>query len=244
MACISSTSLAWADPDACVDAYVGAQKMRSASKLLDARKQMVFCAQDTCPAVLRKDCAQWLAELDQTIPQLAVTIRGADGCDRPDAELWIDGVFAAGPPGVATNVDPGPHEVRVRVGDATAQQDVVMLAGERPRTISISLGPTGATCGAPRSPPPAKTSAPTTAEGAATPPIVYVLGAIGLAGVLVSTDFSISAWGEKGTLDQCKGSCLSHDVDTMRRTFLAADLSGGVALAFLAAATAFYLLRK
>src|SRR4051794_37170175 len=76
---------ALADTEECSRTYESAQRFRLQSKLLDARSALVICAQDTCPAALRKDCVAWLAEVNEAMPAVALNVRGSDGCDRPTA---------------------------------------------------------------------------------------------------------------------------------------------------------------
>ena len=239
---------ALADTEDCMRAYQSAQRQRMQSKLLEARADLLTCAQDTCPAALRKDCVGWLAEVERTIPAIAVQVRGADGCDRPTATTWIDGsVVARAAEGRPIEMNPGPHSVRAEVDGVMVEQTVVVTAGDQRRIVVLSPAAVAATCGVAGSPSPVKVegpAAPPTREGGRpVPALAYVLGGVGLAGIGVGTGFGISAWSQKGTLDGCKGACAGRDVDTMRRTFLVSDVAMGVGIASLAVATFLYLTR-
>lgn len=58
-----------------------------------------------------------------------------------------------------------------------------------------------------------------------------------------SASIAISAWSQKGTLDDCKGTCSERDVDTMERTFAIADVALVTGVIALAAAAVVYLVR-
>ncbi len=75
------------------------------------------------------------------------------------------------------------------------------------------------------------------------PALVYLLGGAGLVSLGVGAGFGISGWSQKATLDPCKGNCSNRDVDTMQRTFLVSDVTTGLGLLALAAATVVYLTR-
>lgn len=240
------------DTDDCSRNYELAQRSRQQSKLVAARSQLLVCAQDRCPAVLRKDCVAWLAEVNAALPAIAVQARGNDGCDRPLATVWLDGTLVPrGAEGRPIDLDPGPHGVRVDIDSSMVEQTVVVSAGDRARVVTLSPAGPKATCGAPAGsaaglgpPAPPPDGPPHEHEGARpVPALVYVLGGVGLVGLGVGAGFGIGGLSQKSTLDQCKGSCSNRDVDTMQRTFLVSDIATGVGIVALAAATIVYLTR-
>jgi hypothetical protein len=239
-----------ADAESCARAYEAAQSSRKDAKLLESRKQLVVCSQDSCPAVLRKDCVTWLSEVAAEIPAIAVRVHGKDGCDHPEAEITVDGVSVAhAAEGRPIDVDPGSHTVKATVAGASTEQSVVVTTADRRRVVTMELGDPKATCGkagqpdrseAPKPlPPPPPPTTPEKKPATA----AYALGTVGVIGGAVAATFGVSAWSQKSTLDDCKGSCAQHDVDTMRRTFLVADVATLVAVAALGAATVLYLTR-
>lgn len=230
-----------ASPD-CLTSYRDGQQLKSELRLVDARRELVACSQDSCPAVYRRDCVKWLNDVEARLPSLAAIARGEDGCDRVDAKVSMDGGENAPeiqPDGRPVPIDPGPHAVTVTLGEQERQQTVVLAVGEH-RVVSVSFAATGAVCGArpaaaadetapTRPPPPAAIERPT-------PTTVYVLGGIGLAGLGVGAGFGAAAWTEKGDLDACKAACSDRAVDTMERNFRITDI--GIGVASLAAAAA------
>jgi hypothetical protein len=247
---LAARSAAADDTDDCSRNYELAQRSRQQSKLVAARSQLLVCAQDRCPAVLRKDCVAWLAEVNAALPAIAVQARGSDGCDRPLATVWLDGTLVTrGAEGRPIDLDPGAHGVRVDIDGSMVEQTVVVSAGDRGRVVTLSPAGQKATCGAPAvslvglGPPPPGAAAHEHEGARPVPALVYVLGGVGLVGLGVGAGFGIGGLSQKATLDQCKGSCSNRDVDTMQRTFLVGDIATGVGIVALAAATIVYLTR-
>lgn len=243
-------SSAASNRDECARAYETAQRSRLDGKLVESRKDLLVCAQDECPPVLRKDCAAWLAELDSQMPTVALRVVGSDGCDHPEATIAIDGAIVPhAAEGLAFPLDPGPHVIRATLGDGpkavSMEQKTVIAANERQRTVTLTFG-NATTCGQPPATtplPPPPPPPPRTTEQKPIPTSIFVLGGLSIAAIGVSTGFSISGWHQKSILDECKGSCAQHDVDTMRRTFAVADLTGAVAIGALLAAGILYFTR-
>ena len=48
----------------CVAAHADAQVLRKHEALTEARAKLALCAHKTCPALVQKDCTQWLAEVE------------------------------------------------------------------------------------------------------------------------------------------------------------------------------------
>lgn len=239
------TSSARGDTLACSRAYEQGQRLRSEAQLIRARAELVTCAQDACPSRLRKECIAWLAEVAESIPTLAIHVRGADGCDRPNATTWIDGVLVErGAEGKPLEVDPGPHTVRAEVDGAIVEQTVVVPSFDRGRIVRISVGSNVGTCGGIAPPRAVPTTPEPPREGARrVPALTYVFGGIGVLGLGVGAGFGISGWSQKATLDECKGACDDASIDAMRRTFVASDVALGIGVLALSLGTVFYLAR-
>jgi len=237
-----------ADTETCARSYEAAQNLRQESKPVSARRELLVCAQDTCPAFVRRDCTRWLSEIENEIPSIAVRVHGTDGCDRADATVAVDGnAMTKGADGRTLDIEPGSHTVRATVGAASSEQVLVVSPGERRRIVVFDLGARDAVCGVSAkpvvvvgpTPPPAADVSPRKV-----PMLTWVLGGVGIGVGAVSVGFGISAWNDKSTLDGCKGHCGQHDVDVMKRNFLVADVTMFAAIASLGAAAFFYLTRK
>jgi len=172
--------------------------------------------------------------------------------------------------GHATNVDPGVHDFYFRTSaGAVAERRLVIAKGDRNRIVEIELKaqrprttearPTGAT-GASVSTKPAEPVASTpaaslplkveTESGAAiaapgaessTSAWPYVVGGVGVVGVAgYGLLYAMAKADNKNLLTECWPSCSEKALDRVRNTFLASDISLGVGIAALGAATFLY----
>lgn len=118
-----------------------AQRLRQQSKYRAARAQFQACAAESCPGVVRRDCAVWVTELATSMPSIVVA--GVDEQDRDliDAELAIDGeIVAYRLDGKPVDIDPGSHELRITASQrfpSTAM--VVIRAGEKNRVVRMKF---------------------------------------------------------------------------------------------------------
>jgi hypothetical protein len=237
LAVLFAPATAFADAESCMNAYTAGQRLRKEGKLRAAERETLACSLAECPAMLRKDCLVWLEEIRRDLPGLVVVAKGDDGCDRGDARVTIDGEAAA-LDGRPIPVDPGAHVVAVELpGGATDTQNVMVAVGEGARRHEVHFGAPDAVCGAPRA------TKPVMVASRPTPPLAYVLGGVGLLSLGVGGVFAITAWSQKGTLDECRPSCATSDVDSMRTKYVVSDVLLGIGTITLATAALVYLTR-
>ena len=243
---LASPRAARADTETCLAAYDAGQRLRGETKLRAAEAQLIACAQDGCPAELRRDCLGWLDEVRKSLPSLVVQVVAQNGCDLVEGKVLIDGELVAERlDGKALELDPGVHTVRIEDGTTGLEQRVVLGEGEKNRRVSMTFA-AGAICG---SAPPRSTGvgmAPRpepVAPGRPISTLTYVLGGIGIAGLAVSSGFYASGWSQKGTLDSCRPSCSRGDVDSMSRTFVIGDVLLALGVVSLGAAAILSLTR-
>ena len=161
----------------------------------------------------REEATRSLPRVRARIANLRIDVTGEGGAVQLD-----DLAVRAGEP---LPVDPGPHSVRVRAGDATWESNVTLGDGET-RALSVSVFSRRA---APETPTQRK--------------VGYVLGGVGLAAVVVGSIVGATALATASSLgaacgtdrSQCPPSAQS-DIDSLRIRSLLADLSlgGGAAL--------------
>src|SRR5689334_11089164 len=102
-----------ADVQACLTASEKGQRARSAGKLREARENFVICGADSCPALVRHDCAQWNSELATTLPTVVFGAHDKSGRDLFDVTVSMDGeVLLKKLDGKSVTVDPGKHTFR------------------------------------------------------------------------------------------------------------------------------------
>jgi hypothetical protein len=234
---------------ACVDASTKGQTERDAGHLLEARTQFLQCASDECPAIVRKSCGEWLADVEERIPSVVVTVLDASGQDLTDAHLSIDGqpVELDGRP---VQLDPGPHTLLVTHPSGAEERKTLLAEKEKSRLIRVQLGEEEAVAsGAPEPDPSEQASPPSDGapreDGPGVPVGVWVLGGVGVAGLGAFTYFGITAKGEYDDLENsCSPGCTDAQTETGRRNALLADISLGVGVAALAGAVTWLIIAK
>jgi hypothetical protein len=239
------------DKQACVAAYEEAQQLRKDGKLTSSRARLLVCAQDSCPAVVRKDCTVWLAEVEQATPTVVLAARSPSGQDAVDVTVSLDGKpLAKRLDGKALPLDPGPHTFRFELPSAQvpAREETILLhEGERNRQVLADFQPPAAAPSGAAGAAAAPSSAPLPApmRPAPTPVGAYVLGGLGVAGLGVFTAFGLLGLSAKSDLDAraCRPGCPQGDVDAVKQKFLIADIGLGVGAVSLGIATVLYLAR-
>src|SRR5690242_17352112 len=107
----SHASVVVAQPKSeCVEAHADAQMLRKKERLTEAREKLALCAHKSCPALVQKDCTQWLAEVDAEQPTIVVVAKDENGADTLDVKVSLDGKLVSESLGAgAVAVDPGEH---------------------------------------------------------------------------------------------------------------------------------------
>lgn len=216
----------------CISASESAQEAKLAARYQTARLGFTVCSQPGCPAAIRVDCANALAELDALTPTLVFAVRDEAGLDLPDAEIVVDGVSRS-VDGLPVPLDPGPHQVVVRRGTNSLTQTVMVSAAEKGRVVTFTLKPVvGATV------------APTAPAGRSLvgPITVSVVAAIGL-GLFTGLGLSGSSAWERLNREPCAATrtCAEAQYAPIRTQFLVADLGLGVGLTAAVAALVWWL---
>lgn len=226
---------------ACVQAYVEAQRLRKADKLAEARQKLEVCADDACPAAVKKDCKPWLEENEKDQPTLALSALDLSGKKTSAVRVLVDGTRIGDQlPSVPLKVDPGAHKVRFEAeGLEPIEIDLSVQKGEKNREVlaDFSKQKKDETPAAP---------APSVADDAPgprkTPVLVYVLGGVGVLGLASFAYFGSTGKSDENELaDSCAPKCDPADVDAAHQKLLIADVSLGVsAVAFGAAAYLYF----
>jgi hypothetical protein len=228
---VVSSAAAADEKKACVAAYEQSQVLRNESKLSDAKKAMLVCARDVCPAALRTDCVGWLSEVEASIPSVVVDAKDRAGKDIASVKVSVDGkqVLATldGKPMV---MDPGAHTFRYETsGFPPIEEQVVVKTGEKNRKISVVFkapGETDKPAGGAQPPPPVVIDP---AKPSNRKTVAYVLGGVGVVALGAGTFFYLSGKGAENDLrDQpCAATktCLQGDVDDVKKKYLFGDIA-------------------
>jgi hypothetical protein len=222
---LGATAHAQTTPDvkACISAHADGQVLRTQKQLILARERFLTCSAKDCPELVRKDCTQFLAEVTASTPTLVLAAVENGERDLTQVSVDLDGKpWPSGLDGSAAPVDPGEHELTFRAADGRVRKyRIVARENEKGRRVVAEFG----------SESPAAPEAPRTRAGV--PPLTYVLGGLGVAAL-----GSFAYFGLRGrATEDCAPECRQSEVDRMRSQYLAADISLGIAVASLGAAT-------
>jgi hypothetical protein len=237
---VPATTRAADEVQTCVKASEQAQSLRDEGKYRRAREQLLICSREPCPAVVKKDCLQWLSDIDASLPSVVISAKDSQGHDITDLKVTVDGQpFIDKLDGKPIAVDPGEHLFRYeRPGQAPQEDKVVIQAGQKNRALAVSYGArsAGPIAGGGVSREPA-------AEKTGPPVIAFVLYGVGAVAGLSFAYFGLTG---KSKVDDLRNSCgVNHtcaqsDVDAARSKLIIADVS--LAVGFVAVGVATYLL--
>ena len=226
------------DVATCVKASEQAQSLRDEGKYRKAREQLLVCTRDVCPSVVRKDCVQWLSEVDASMPSIVITARDGSGRDLTDVKVTLDGAaLTEHLDGKPIPIDPGEHTLHYETAGAPpVDEKVVMHAGEKNRALSVQLGAHAQS---------ASTSAgggegeqPRASKG---PPVAaFIIGGLGVVALGSFAFFGLSGKSDVDDMRQpggCAPNCSQSQVDSARTKLVIADISLGVGVVALGVAT-------
>jgi len=146
-------SAAPAPPDkrACVAAFDRGQQAQADRQLRRAQTELIVCAQESCPAVLRADCAGVLTDVRRALPSIVLAADDGHGHELVDVKVTANGeVLAERLDGRAVTFDPGTFELTFETrGAAPVKIQQVIREGEKNRVVRASfvLGAASASSG-------------------------------------------------------------------------------------------------
>lgn len=237
MATLLATNVAYADERAdCASAADQAQQLRDEGKYRRAREQLLICARDVCPAPIKRDCLDWLSQMDGVAP--TVVLGAKEGTrDLIDVKVTVDGQpLAEKLDGKPVPMDLGQHTFRFEYQGQVKEETVVVGAGQKGRNIAVVFGPAA--------PPPGPVAPPPAAHGDNSLVPAFIVGGIGVVGLVSFAIFGISGKSDVSDLEKtCKPNCAESDVDSARTKLIVADISLGIGVVALAVATYMILTR-
>jgi hypothetical protein len=225
------------DKRVCLSTYVDAQATRREGKLRASRRALEQCGRAECPALIRKDCVQWMREVTDAMPTVVLSAIGPDGGERTDVRVLVDGEpLVARLDGRSQSVDPGEHVFRFELpGVGDVEQRVLVREGEKDRPVVGAFA--------------REVSAPIAGRPGTMRPVptsVWVLGGLGATSLIVSATFAGLGWfGSPGWVSSqsCKPNCAPGEVSVVKEHFEVADVAGGVAFVSLGAAALVFFTR-
>jgi hypothetical protein len=230
------------DKKACIASSEKAQQLRADGKLLAAREELLVCARDVCPGVIRKDCAKWLGELEDALPSIVLGAKDGKGHDLEDVRVSIDGAqVTATLDGKAVPIDPGPHALLFQhTGSPDVEDKIVVREGEKNRFVTVKIHVAGDDV------PDASTTSGDGA-GASTeapkkiPTASWILGGVGVAALGSFAFFGLKGKSDESSLrSSCAPACADSDVSAVHTKYVIADVSLVVSVASLGVAAYLY----
>jgi hypothetical protein len=241
--CVTPAQAA-SDMETCITSHEQSQKLKKDGKLLAARAQLINCARDVCPGVIKKECSQMLTEVDESTPSIVVEAKGTAGEDLVEMKVTMDGEpLLTKLDGRAVNVDPGVHVLKFEIPKAKAREEkIVIREGQKNRKIFVDFSP----------PKPAGSAGPSGSGDQPAKPLprpvpalTWVLGGLGIVGLGTSAFFEAQGLSKRSDLDAkgCKPACDAGDVDSAKQSILIGDIAMGVGIASLGVAAIVYFTR-
>lgn len=244
------------------------QALEQSGHLREARDAAFECSLAACGALVSQQCRSQHQILEAEIPSVVLTAVDEQGEPLVEVEVRVDGTLSTTRiDGQALALDPGLHEFAFSTKDRAPYVERILVArGERNRRVSAVLRTASSAAPAPAPAPaaaevkqePVLVAPPSAAPATAAPPVAtapvsvaepsrhvsvwpYVIGGVGLAGL--GGSIALATWGHTDfqLLDRCAPDCKQESVDHVRRMYVAADISLGVGVVALGAATWLYL---
>lgn len=221
------------DTNACIAAFDRGQRARSDKKLREAQTELLVCTRESCPAVLRTDCAGVLRSVQSAVPTIVLAADDGEGHDVTDATVHAGTERVAEKlDGRAIEFDPGAYDFRFeRAGGAVVTVHAVLREGEKNRVVRASFAAKMASASASAAEPVA--TAPTPADGGAVrrPIVGYALPAglavIGVAALAVS---GVSRLSFDSQVDDMRARCAPECTQSERSELSSALVTANVAL--------------
>jgi hypothetical protein len=220
---------------ACTKSYESAQILKKNREYLAARRELQACIR-VCPAIVQRECGQWLDGLDSVIPSVVIHAE-AGGEDRSEVKVEMDGkVLLRRIDGKGVEVDPGQHDFTFSLeGFPPVKKTVLVHEGEQLRVVHVGFEQPEVARAAQSSSVPMRRPVPVP---------VYVLGGLAVAGGAGFAVFGLVGTSQRNRLErQCEPRCTDAQVDGVHTNLLLADISLVVGLAALASGAIVWLTR-
>lgn len=229
IALIALPGRAETNKERCKASYEDGQRSKRDGDFAAAREALRTCT-TTCPAVLARDCDDWLRELEASKPTVRLSLRDSQGRPITDARVFVDDRWiAAVVPAEPIALDPGPHVFRFeKRGMGSTEVTATLKPSEEEHPIAALL----------ESPPPPVVRAEDAAPPAPSHTPSFILGAAGLAALGAAGTLAIVGHVQRADLrDTCAPKCDPSDVTTIRTLWwTSAALAGAGIVSFSLAA--------
>ena len=231
---LASETVARADDrEQCAAAADQAQQLRDEGKYRRAREQLLICARDLCPAPIKRDCLDWLTQLETIAPTIVLAAKEGTK-DLSDVKVYVDGALVTERlDGRPLQMDLGKHAFKFEYAGQTKEEDFIIGAGQKNRSLSVVFAPAAA----------ATPVAPPSKEGGGSLVPAIVLAGVGVVALGSFAVFGLGGKSDVADLQSCKGHCDSGAVDKARTKLIVADISLGIGIVALGVATYLFVTR-
>ena len=125
--------------EACLSASEKGQRARASGKLREARDHFAVCGGSGCPAIVRRDCAQWQSELESSMPTI-VLVPVYEGLRVVSQEQRVDSIKVTGGELVAVVTPSGNRR------DTLWTRPPVIASTKNSSRLSGTYSPNGTRC--------------------------------------------------------------------------------------------------
>ena len=232
--------------EACIASFDRGQRALSDRALRRALSELIVCSQESCPSLLRTDCAGVLAEVRSALPSVVFAADDGDGHELTDVKVYAGTeLLAAKLDGRAVSVDPGTFDLRFeRVGQPALVVSRMIREGEKSRVIRVSFGTPASSSGAPSVAGPERsadvTSGKRSAVGWVLPGALAVVGVAGV-GVALFTRLSFDSRVDELRI-RCAPECTRTERDDLSGMVVTSNVALGVGVGALALSVATWFL--
>jgi hypothetical protein len=230
--------------ESCAGAYESAQELRKRAKLQRAQEMLLLCARESCGKFMHGECRVWLEQLQQEMPSVIVSAKDSSGAPLHDVQVSLDGMaLTPAPNGAAVSLDPGLHEFRFNAeGHAEVLHEVDILPGQQnqPLEVRFAREEQHSVKGADTMPA-REVAVDDSATGSSRSSVPYVVGGVGVLGVVGFGVFGALAKNEHAQLRQCSVDCSRAQVERVSTLYAVANVSFGVGVVGLGTAAVLLL---
>jgi hypothetical protein len=237
----SGSALAAPDTKECIASFDKGQRSKSDGALRRAHTELLVCTHETCPAVLRADCAGVLADVDKAIPTIVLAADDGLGHDIADVKVYAgDELLASRIDGKPLERDPGSYTYRfVRGIDPPLTVPVTIRAGEKNRVVRASFPPPPSAIAKkekPVTPPPPPPEPERSTIGWVIPSALGVLGVGSLTVAGISRLRFDSQVSDYRSENGCAPECTPSQRDDLSKTLVTSNVALIAGTSFIAAA--------
>lgn len=222
--------------DVSCEAVERTESLREGGGYREARARLLECVNAQCGGDVRRRCATTLQKLDAVTPSIVVRADDGNGNDVLDVAVSLgDEPLMSSLDGMAVPVDPGEHRfVFSRSGYEPVTRTLTINQGEKFRAIDVSIG----SGPAPAAPLELGASRPASMSSARLAGGISLIG-VGVVGLAGFTWLGLKARSREESLQRqnCKPFCDEGLVDSLETRYVLANVSLGVGVLSLGAAT-------